>query len=137
MYCFLHVKHYQVCADKIILLFYQIPTIFAIRYTWKLSWNVVLSILSIFRQFWPVDCRWPQKPTAPHPNDLTVKKVFLHCIDIINRDYNRIRKRSQLVHKQTLKHLSKVSLNGWVFSFKVIRRWIESYCIYSNFRYSI
>ena len=65
-----------------------------------------------------------------------LKKVFAHCIDIVDSDYNRIRMRNQLVRKRTLKYLAKVSLNGSVFAFKVIRRWIESYYIYSNFRYS-
>ena len=45
--------------------------------------------------------------------------------------------RNQLARKLTPKYLAKVSLNGSVFAFKVIRRWIEPYCIYSNFRYSI
>ena len=91
----------------------------------------------MFRQFWRVDCRWPRKPAALHANDLAIKKVLAYCIDIIYSDYNRIRKRDQLVRKWTLKYLAKVSLNGLVFAFKVIRHWIKSYCIYSNFRYSI
>ena len=66
-----------------------------------------------------------------------LKKVFAHCIDIVDSDYNRIRMRNQLVPKRTLKYLAKVLLNDSVFAFKVIRRWIESYYIYSNFRYSI
>ena len=66
-----------------------------------------------------------------------LKTVFAHCINIVDSDYNRIRMRNQLVRKRTLKDLAKVSLNGSVFAFKVIRRWIEPYCIYSNFRYSI
>ena len=41
--------------------------------------------------------------------------------------------RNQLARKLTPKYLAKVSLNGSVFAFKVIRRWIESYYIYSNF----
>ena len=66
-----------------------------------------------------------------------LKKVFTHCINIVESAYSSIRMRNQLVCKQTLKYLAKVSLNGSVFGFKVIRRWIESYYIYSNFRYSI
>ena len=62
-----------------------------------------------------------------------LKKVFAHCIDIVDSDYNRIRMRKQLVPKRTLKYLAKVLLNDSVFAFKVIRRWIESYYIYSNF----
>ena len=62
-----------------------------------------------------------------------LKKVFAHCIDIVDSDYNRIRMRNQLVPKRTLKYLAKVLLNDSVFAFKVIRRWIESYYIYSNF----
>ena len=62
-----------------------------------------------------------------------LKTVFAHCINIVDSDYNRIRMRNQLVRKRTLKYLAKVSLNGSVFAFKVIRRWIESYYIYSNF----
>ena len=66
-----------------------------------------------------------------------LKEVFAHCIDIVDSDNNRIGMRNQLVCKRTLKYLAKASLNGSVFAFKIIRRWIESYCIYSDFRYSI
>ena len=62
-----------------------------------------------------------------------LKKVFAHCIDIVDSDYNRIRMRNQLVPKRTLKYLAKVLLNDSAFAFKVICRWIESYYIYSNF----
>ena len=41
-----------------------------------------------------------------------LKKVLAYCIDITDSDYNRIRKRDQLVRKLTLKHLAKVLLNG-------------------------
>ena len=68
---------------------------------------------------------------------LQLKKVLAHCIDIVDSDYNRIRMHNQLVRKPTLKYLAKVLLNGSVFAFKVIRRWVESYCIYPNFRCSI
>ena len=68
---------------------------------------------------------------------LRLKKLFAHCIDIVDSDCNWIRIRNQLVRKRTLKYLAKISLNGSVFDFKVIRRWIESYYISSNFRYSI
>ena len=67
---------------------------------------------------------------------LRLKKVFAHCMDIVDSDYNRIRMRNQLARKRTLNYLAKVSLNGSVFAFEVIHRWIEPYCIYSNFRYS-
>ena len=60
-----------------------------------------------------------------------LKKVFAHCIDIVDSDYNRIRMRNQLVRKRTLKYLAKVLADGSVFAFKVFRCWIESYCIYS------
>ena len=66
-----------------------------------------------------------------------LKKVLAYCIDITDSDYNRVRKRDQLVRKLTLKRLAKVLLNGWVFALKVIRRQIQSYYSDSNFRYSI
>ena len=35
--------------------------------------------------------------------------------------------RNQLIRKKIFKYLAKVLLNGSVFAFRVIRRWIKSY----------
>ena len=53
-----------------------------------------------------------------------LKKVFAHCIDIVDSDYNRIRMRNQLVRKWTLKYLAKVFSQSFAKWFSV--------CLQSN-----
>ena len=139
MYLFLRVNHYLICAKKIgaekIIAFYC----FLISVTLISPEIYLKSLFSSFIKYpqsLPVDIRenYPKMQFSVYDASSDnsevcivaelknlrlfiliisrLKKVFAHCIDIVDSDYNRIRMRNQLVRKRTLKYLAKVSLNG-------------------------
>ena len=66
--------------------------------------------------------------------------VTCHISDIIDVcDSNGIRTHDDLVHKETINSLAKqekpVSLNGWVFVYKLSGCGFESRCCHLSFRY--